>query len=988
MFKRMTSIVLALALVLTCAITGLVLPASAASTDLIGDGDFEGALSKSWTWSTSTATNIQKYAIISEGNSPMTVIEESDGNHCLQIPEPSDTSKTYDRYFFALPVAASKTYRLTLRYKGSGLRLYFHSSYCASGAGVPTIAASDEWTTYTREFTTAASINKNFIIAIGHKASTGTVLVDDIQLTEVVDLTGVSLPEQIALAKGATQKLSLTTEPAGAVVSDIVWKSSNEAVATVASDGTVTAVDSGVAYITATVDGFTATTTVVVGGGDDKWTDTNLLVDGDFEAETLATNWSNFAGAAEFTFVDDPTGADNTCMKITGARRMNYKSLSAAKKDTTYKLTFRGMGNNKRFVFDFTYAIADEQIVIGADNYTVTGTKVYIYPESETEWNEYSIVFTTKASINTNYIFYAGGLDSAGLLYMDDISLTELGKATVSETLSGGSVSLASGSASGAALTGLTEGATVTATVTPTEGYLLVPGSLRYATPDGFVKRILNKDGDFGTGDGNTFTFTKPLDNIRVLADFVKTDATNFAWGTVGTSVHVDENDENDGIRFLTRVNMTAFDETASGLSLKYGGETYTVKKIGLLLKRSANANELTLDNWSAYGAANGSEKIWGVNVYDSTTNNYLLTDYTDTYIDYTIAMVTSNPSEAFNERVYTARGFLVLEKGGVETVLYSDERTDSVNTTLARMNGELSDNTIVAPDTDSGSGDDGDDPTGDESSVPADDKDYTNADLKILSIGNSYSQDAQAYLAKMATAEGKTFKCVNLYKSGCALSTHANGWTNTEAIYNYELNGTATADYTKYVSLKAVLESDQFDVITLQQASWTSVNYSTYQPYLNNLIAAIREKQPNAKLYIHQTWSYGDANSNHTSNPTYTGGTMAAMWTKIEAAYNSAATETGLELIPAGQAIQNAQEALNAGGYSETNIQRDNAHVSKTWGRYLLARVWYEALTGDTPTVTLDQLNTSVAANSAMETLMANAAAAALNEYPVEEAA
>ena len=108
----------------------------------------------------------------------------------------------------------------------------------------------------------------------------------------------------------------------------------------------------------------------------------------------------------------------------------------------------------------------------------------------------------------------------------------------------------------------------------------------------------------------------------------------------------------------------------------------------------------------------------------------------------------------------------------------------------------------------------------------------------------------------------------------------------------------------------------------------------------------------------------------------------MAAMWAKIETAYNSAAAETGLELIPAGQAIMNAQEALNAGSYSVTSIQRDNSHVSKTWGRYLLARVWYETLTGETPDVTLNELNSTVAADSAMETLVKNAAAAALAEY------
>ena len=256
---------------------------------------------------------------------------------------------------------------------------------------------------------------------------------------------------------------------------------------------------------------------------------------------------------------------------------------------------------------------------------------------------------------------------------------------------------------------------------------------------------------------------------------------------------------------------------------------------------------------------------------------------------------------------------------------------------------------------------------------------------MNVLCIGNSFSMDATHYLHAIARADGERLKVADLYIGGCSLERHYRNMLSGEREYTLDYNGQHTGFP---VSLQEALKNRPWDVVTLQQCSPKSHKWESYEPYLSALADFVRKWQPAAKLYIHQTWSYGDAHNNHTSNPTYTGGTMAAMWTKIEAAYNSAATETGLELIPAGQAIQNAQEALNAGGYSETNIQRDNAHVSKTWGRYLLARVWYEALTGETPTVTLDQLNTSVAANSAMETLVKNAAAAALNEYPVEEAA
>ena len=44
---------------------------------------------------------------------------------------------------------------------------------------------------------------------------------------------------------------------------------------------------------------------------------------------------------------------------------------------------------------------------------------------------------------------------------------------------------------------------------------------------------------------------------------------------------------------------------------------------------------------------------------------------------------------------------------------------------------------------------------------------------MKILSIGNSFSQDAQRYLHRLAKNEGVDMKTVNLYIGGCPLRSH-----------------------------------------------------------------------------------------------------------------------------------------------------------------------------------------------------------------------
>ena len=92
-----------------------------------------------------------------------------------------------------------------------------------------------------------------------------------------VTISGVALPESMNLEKGATQQLQLEYSAEGEAAADkiaeaadkltIEWSSSDESIVTVDADGNVTAVETGEAYVTATVkekDGLTATTLVRV----------------------------------------------------------------------------------------------------------------------------------------------------------------------------------------------------------------------------------------------------------------------------------------------------------------------------------------------------------------------------------------------------------------------------------------------------------------------------------------------------------------------------------------------------------------------------------------------------------------------------------------------------------------------------------------------------------------------------------------------------
>lgn len=84
---------------------------------------------------------------------------------------------------------------------------------------------------------------------------------------DIVAVTGVTMSQKTAsMAVGDTKVITATVAPDNATNKAVTYKSSDESVATVASDGTVTGVAPGTADITVTTEesGFTAKSTVTV----------------------------------------------------------------------------------------------------------------------------------------------------------------------------------------------------------------------------------------------------------------------------------------------------------------------------------------------------------------------------------------------------------------------------------------------------------------------------------------------------------------------------------------------------------------------------------------------------------------------------------------------------------------------------------------------------------------------------------------------------
>ncbi len=214
---------------------------------------------------------------------------------------------------------------------------------------------------------------------------------------------------------------------------------------------------------------------------------------------------------------------------------------------------------------------------------------------------------------------------------------------------------------------------------------------------------------------------------------------------------------------------------------------------------------------------------------------------------------------------------------------------------------------------------------------------------IRILAIGNSFSQDATHYLHQIATADGTETKVVNLYIGGCSLERHWQNILTEAADYLYELNGHSQE---RYVSVQEALAEEAWDVIVTQQASHDSGWPDSYDPFLDNMAAYVREKCPKARFYMQKTWAY-ETDSTHGRFIRYHN-SQEGMFERLSAAYQSASERVGVPLIPCGDVIQTLRSKkpfrYEAGGMS---LCRDGFHMHYIYGRYALAAAWYRTITG-----------------------------------------
>jgi hypothetical protein len=248
---------------------------------------------------------------------------------------------------------------------------------------------------------------------------------------------------------------------------------------------------------------------------------------------------------------------------------------------------------------------------------------------------------------------------------------------------------------------------------------------------------------------------------------------------------------------------------------------------------------------------------------------------------------------------------------------------------------------------------------------------------VRLLTVGNSFSQNATKYLDALTKAAGNVLIHQPIVVGGASLELH---WGRAAA---HEQDPQSTNGYySNKQSLKQMLAAQPWDFVTIQQASIKSHDVATYRPFAKQLHDYVKQQAPKAEVLIHQTWAYrvDDPRFAVTTPKAGQPATQADMYRMLTSAYTTIARELGIRLIPVGDAfhladtdpkwgyrpdanhdIKNKDQAAPPDQKHSLHVgwrmtkQKDNTtklsmdgHHANMAGEYLGACVWYEVLLGE----------------------------------------
>lgn len=207
---------------------------------------------------------------------------------------------------------------------------------------------------------------------------------------------------------------------------------------------------------------------------------------------------------------------------------------------------------------------------------------------------------------------------------------------------------------------------------------------------------------------------------------------------------------------------------------------------------------------------------------------------------------------------------------------------------------------------------------------------------IKILFIGNSFSDDTSYYMPNMFSSIGyEEVEIANAYIGGCNLSLHRKNAEENAAAYSFRVYSNGKWDFEldgEKKTLDFMIRFKEWDIISLQQASYESGKEETYNSDIDYIIEYVKARaKVGVKFVWNMTWAYQKGFSDlkiYKDDQTY-------MYESIVSAVRSRILSNGnfSFVIPTGTAIQNARTS-----FLGDNLNLDGTHLSQPFGRYVAA--------------------------------------------------
>lgn len=233
---------------------------------------------------------------------------------------------------------------------------------------------------------------------------------------------------------------------------------------------------------------------------------------------------------------------------------------------------------------------------------------------------------------------------------------------------------------------------------------------------------------------------------------------------------------------------------------------------------------------------------------------------------------------------------------------------------------------------------------SGDPSTKPEEPDEPDINSLKVLTIGNSFSENTSIYASEIAKANGKSLTFGYLKFPSCKIEQHYQAAIKDLAVFKFQITDpdsnrtTIKNEAPRFDSpnpdsatIVEALEYTDWDVIVFQQESSSSLVAASFE-MLDELIEYVKGSCPDAKLAIHEVWSWGS----------WTNGEFDTM----KANTYEAAKANNLEIIPTGTAFEIARAEI--GDYTALN-DYDNGDYqhANALGQYVAGACYVATLFG-----------------------------------------